>query len=106
MNKKSIALSILMFAAVAACSVLAFDPRSVNGSNYDDKPAANGISSRQPDEVVLKLQIMLDRAHFSPGIIDGRMGDNTINALREFEKQSGFAADGHFDQEVWNALSA
>lgn len=79
-------------------SVLAFDPASINGVTYDEKSTANGSGSKEQDAVVLKLQILLDRAQFSPGLIDGRMGDNTVYALREFEKRSGLAADGRLDQ--------
>src|SRR5204863_9357699 len=34
----------------------------------------------------LQLQVMLDRAGFSPGTIDGRMGSNTRKALELFNK--------------------
>lgn len=33
----------------------------------------------------LQLQVMLDRAHFSPGIIDGAWGDNAAKALAFFK---------------------
>jgi lipoprotein-anchoring transpeptidase ErfK/SrfK len=104
MNKTIVALC-LTFAVVAAPPALALDAASVNGANYDEQFTADGSSRKEPDAVVLKLQIMLDRAHFSPGVIDGRLGDNTVYALREFEKRSGFAPDGRLDQKVWNALS-
>jgi lipoprotein-anchoring transpeptidase ErfK/SrfK len=102
MNKIDFALSVVMLATAIVSPVLAFDPASVNGANYKKSV---GSSSKEPNAVVLKLQIMLDRAHFSPGVIDGRMGDNTVHALREFEKGSGLTSDGRLDQKVWNALS-
>ena len=102
MNKIRLALSLVIL-ALAVCPVLAFDPAWVNGADYEKSA---GSSSKEPDAVVLKLQIMLDQAHFSPGVIDGRMGDNTVYALREFEKQSGLASDGRLDQKAWNELSA
>jgi lipoprotein-anchoring transpeptidase ErfK/SrfK len=43
----------------------------------------------QPD--ALQIQVMLDRAGFSPGVIDGRMGANTKRALARFQAQNNQA---------------
>jgi lipoprotein-anchoring transpeptidase ErfK/SrfK len=40
----------------------------------------------------LQLQVMLDRAGFSPGAIDGRMGQNTRKALARFREKGNHQA--------------
>jgi hypothetical protein len=57
MKKTGLALIVPTLAA-AASPILAFDPASVNGANYEKSA---GASSKEPRAVVLKLQIMLDR---------------------------------------------
>jgi lipoprotein-anchoring transpeptidase ErfK/SrfK len=57
-------------------------------------PAAAEPTVRQPEATAaapdaLQLQVMLDRAGFSPGIIDGRMGANTRKALEQYRRHAG-----------------
>jgi hypothetical protein len=80
----------MVILALAVSPVLALDPASVNGANYEKSA---GSASKEPNAVALKLQIMLDRAHFSPGVIDGRLGANTVHALLEFEKKSDLPSE-------------
>ncbi len=53
---------------------------------------------------VLRLQVLLDRAGFSPGQIDGRWGDNTELALAWFQKSAGLNATGIADRATVRAL--
>nr|WP_245198238.1 L,D-transpeptidase [Sphingomonas kaistensis] len=55
---------------------------------------------------VLEAQILLDRQHQSPGVIDGREGSNTRRAVRAFEQSAGLPADGVLDDEVMRRLRA
>ena len=67
------------------------------------KQAASGLSY---DPALLRVEVLLDRAGFSPGAIDGKTGSNLQHALAEFAGARGLASDGTVDQGVWNALTS
>jgi lipoprotein-anchoring transpeptidase ErfK/SrfK len=78
---------VTFIALVAAATLLAQAPVPRAQSRT---PSAD---RRAPDAglAALPLQVMLDRAGFSPGIIDGRMGGNTKKALALYQQQGGSA---------------
>ena len=53
---------------------------------------------------VARLQIALDRALFSPGIIDGRWGMNTEKAVYWLQKREGIPATGRVDSATWRRI--
>lgn len=53
---------------------------------------------------VAKIQILLDQARFSPGIIDGRWGKNTEKAIYYFQDTNGLSATGEVDRPTLDAL--
>jgi len=55
---------------------------------------------------LLKAEVLLDRAGFSPGVIDGRDGTNLQHALEAFETANGLTADSALDAATLNALVA
>jgi lipoprotein-anchoring transpeptidase ErfK/SrfK len=56
------------------------------------------------DTNTLALQVALDRASFSPGIIDGAMGGKTRLALKGFQEASGLSATGALDSATREVL--
>lgn len=104
MTKALAVLGFVSVTAMAGSPAFSIEPAMVDDAKYVESVVA-GNGSKEPNALILKLQIMLDRAHFSPGVIDGRLGDNTVYALREFEKRSGLPVDGRLDRETWSMLS-
>lgn len=78
---------------------------SVNGARFSSAQAATAAGPQGYSPVILKLQVLLDRARYSPGVIDGQFNDNTRQALRAFERAQSLPVDGVLDRTVWNRLT-
>jgi lipoprotein-anchoring transpeptidase ErfK/SrfK len=89
--------SCFLLAASPAFAAKRIAPEAVNKATY-------GRSVKVRGALAIKLQILLDRAHASPGMIDGRNGNNVKNALRMFEERSNLPADGKLNSQVWDLL--
>jgi lipoprotein-anchoring transpeptidase ErfK/SrfK len=64
-------------------------------------PAKGGI-----DPLLIKAQVLLDRARFSPGEIDGRDGENFRKALAEFAAARGLSATPTLTEEALQKLAS
>jgi lipoprotein-anchoring transpeptidase ErfK/SrfK len=70
------------------------------------KPAAPTAGSPSSNQRILRAQVLLDRAHFSPGEIDGASGSNMRAAIAGFQKARSLPATGKLDEATLNALEA
>jgi lipoprotein-anchoring transpeptidase ErfK/SrfK len=55
---------------------------------------------------VLRTQVLLDRAHFSVGAIDGRWGRNSAIAVWWWQRAHGIEATGDVDQATFRSIAA
>ena len=71
---------------------------SINEAEWHDsvKPSAS---------LLVKLQILLDRAHASPGVIDGKHGENSRKAIVAFGEMNGLESTEQVDEQVWRMLT-
>jgi lipoprotein-anchoring transpeptidase ErfK/SrfK len=91
-------VSILTVAPAAAAEKL--------GREAIESAAFTGAAPRQdrPSALAIKLQVLLERARFSPGEIDGRFGDNAQKALRAFADANGLSAGKPLTPEICTRL--
>jgi lipoprotein-anchoring transpeptidase ErfK/SrfK len=96
----------LLVAAVCLCALTLparpanLDAAAINNAEFSGKPPAQD----KIDAVVVKVQILLDRALFSPGEIDGKLAENSQKALRAFADAKGLDFQKTLTPELWAKL--
>lgn len=101
------AVACLIFGLLLTSPVPASDkrdtqltPDAIESADFSGKlPTEKSISP-----LAVKVQVLLDRARFSPGEIDGRFGENVEKALRAFSEAKGLAAGKTLTREIWAKL--
>ena len=74
----------------------------VNSAMFED--GSVGMAGAQP--LVLKTQILLDRAGISPGAIDAFWGDNVTKAVEAYQEIKGLPASGRLDEATFAMLAS
>jgi lipoprotein-anchoring transpeptidase ErfK/SrfK len=91
---------------LALAAALALCLPSLAAAAEIDAEATNDSTTRDGVAGILRAQVLLERAHFSPGEIDGRMGSNTRRAIAGFQRLRGLPDSGELDEATWTALNA
>jgi lipoprotein-anchoring transpeptidase ErfK/SrfK len=93
----------LVFALAAPPAFAAeMDAAAINAA----EPSKKTLSNDKPTAAGVRLQVLLDRAHFSPGEIDGRFGENAKKALRAYAEARQLPVSDTVTDDVWTALRA
>ena len=102
----------VLFACAAEAKPAALDAKAVNEAQFSDGQAQ---SKGKPDKrksdkglspLTIKVQVLLDRARFSPGVIDGRGGENLDKAIAAFAQAQGLGGGGKLTKELFDKLAA
>jgi lipoprotein-anchoring transpeptidase ErfK/SrfK len=101
-----LAMAIASLAAPLAPEAAAPKRDSLNAASIDDGAKTPDLSRGAHGPAVVRAQILLDRAWFSPGEIDGGFGENMRKAVAAFQDSKGLKATGRVDADTWVALSA
>lgn len=97
-------LSLVFFAVLAAgqASSAELNPDAINSA----EPSKKSLSKDKATPAGVRLQVLLDRAHFSPGEIDGKFGENARKALRAYAEAQQLPSADRPTEEAWKALRA
>ena len=104
--------SCLLACALAVTTAQAADDAKPSTANVMDAATVNdaslvdAVSKGDKGAAVLRAQILLDRARFSPGEIDGAYGSNLRQAIAGFQASRGLTVSGDMDAPTWTALDA
>jgi len=98
-------LTVSLYASsMSVTSSAELTSESIDGAVLGDLAATEEGTSDEPNPAVVKLQVLLDRAGASPGVIDGLVGENVAKGISAFEEMAALPADGIVDPDMLEHL--
>jgi lipoprotein-anchoring transpeptidase ErfK/SrfK len=76
---------------------------SISAETVNAEPTDDGLVA-DDGPAVLRAQVLLDRAHYSSGVLNGRAGQNTSKAVYFYQAEHGLPATGHLDRQTYVEL--
>ncbi len=86
----------------AAPAEVATGPSAPNGMTSNDAQVGPAEDKPRP---LMQAQVVLDRLGFTPGVVDGKMGLSTVNAIKGFQEARGMTVTGELDEPTLQALA-
>src|SRR6201996_7268058 len=95
-------LCLIIMLTASPLSAVELRPDAVNSA----EPSGEALLTDRQTPIGIRLQVLLDRAQFSPGEIDGKFGENAKKALRAYQTAQQLAVSDGVSDETWRKLAA
>ncbi len=95
-------LSLIIMLTASQLSAAELRPDAVNSA----EPSGKSLRTDRQTPIGIRLQVLLDRAHFSPGEIDGKFGENAKKALRAYAEAQQLPGSDTLTDAIWQKLSS
>ncbi|HEY3836389.1 MAG TPA: L,D-transpeptidase family protein [Bryobacteraceae bacterium] len=112
MRATTVGAFVIYFVAAGAFAASPPERREVRGltsAQWAEKIAnaerVTRIAPGSSGPAVVRAQILLDRARFSPGQIDGKYGEDLAVSIKSYQENHGLQATGVIDPETWKLLN-
>ncbi|HEV2007336.1 MAG TPA: L,D-transpeptidase [Burkholderiales bacterium] len=80
-------------------------PSAITPDIVNDPKQIQRVGPKSSGAAVLRAQVLLDRARFSPGEIDAAFGSNLRKAIAAFQVANGVSPSGTVDEPTWALLN-
>src|ERR1700741_5416470 len=99
-NAKHLSPTLIVLLMGGAAFGAEMSPAAIETAEASGK----ALPTDRPTPLTVRLEVLLDRAHFSPGEIDGKFGENAKKALRAYADAHGCPSSDALTRNVWSEL--
>ncbi len=97
-------LFLLLSFSIVSAALSPANADELDSNSIETAAPAENPDPEKIDPGLVRLQVLLDRSRYSPGVIDGHFGDNVSRAIAAFELANGLNSDGKPDPQMWEKL--